>query len=177
MVKIGLGILALYVLYYAGNIVYDLFLKKEKTDVTDEVQEFSLEDVASDIASSKSVTIEDVENIKTPDSYTNRNLGTNSTEDDSEKIMEDLRAKFESEQDLDFEEENEDEKEEEGLASEGNQKFAEEETQLQESTIKKEAVAENKKTQKSWNQIINDSISHVRVIKNYDGQKVYMSTM
>jgi hypothetical protein len=29
MIKIFLTILAVYLLYYAGNIVYDLFLKKD----------------------------------------------------------------------------------------------------------------------------------------------------
>jgi hypothetical protein len=36
MLKYSLILIGIYVLYYGGNIVYDLFLKKEKTAVTDE---------------------------------------------------------------------------------------------------------------------------------------------
>ena len=41
MIKYSLILLAVYFLYYAGNIVYDLFLKKEKTVQTDSVEEFT----------------------------------------------------------------------------------------------------------------------------------------
>ena len=34
MLKYSIILIGIYVLYYGGNIVYDLFLKKEKTAVT-----------------------------------------------------------------------------------------------------------------------------------------------
>ena len=42
MTKFLIILIALYVLYYIGNIVYDLFIKKESTLVTEESDVFSL---------------------------------------------------------------------------------------------------------------------------------------
>lgn len=44
MIKYSLILLGLYFLYYAGNILYDLFLRKEKIIHVDLTEEFSLGD-------------------------------------------------------------------------------------------------------------------------------------
>jgi hypothetical protein len=50
MLKYSFILLVAYFLYYAGNIVYDLFLKKEKIVHTDATEEFSLADFADNEA-------------------------------------------------------------------------------------------------------------------------------
>jgi hypothetical protein len=68
MLKYSLILIGIYVLYYGGNIVYDLFLK-EKTAVTDE-EEFSLVSFAKTESPPESrIEIDDVENIRTPKSF------------------------------------------------------------------------------------------------------------
>jgi hypothetical protein len=42
MIKIITSIIAIYLLYYAGNVLYDLFLKKDSSKKTDETEEYSL---------------------------------------------------------------------------------------------------------------------------------------
>ena len=104
MIKYSLILLAVYFLYYAGNIVYDLFLKKEKTVQTDSVEEFSLADFAqSENIPPSSVRIEDVENIRTPKSFLKSEIPTAQAQNTFEENpdLEELRRRFESEQDLD----------------------------------------------------------------------------
>ena len=77
MLKYSLILLGAYLLYYAGNIVYDLFLKKEKTLHTDATEEFSLADFAeSESLPPSSIGIEDVENIRTPKSFLKTEIPT-----------------------------------------------------------------------------------------------------
>ena len=42
MIKIITTIIAVYLLYYAGNMVYDLFLKKDNSGRSEETEEYSL---------------------------------------------------------------------------------------------------------------------------------------
>lgn len=61
MIKISLCILAVYLMYYAGNIWYDLFLKKEKENYKEEAEEFSLSEISEQYEDlTKNVGIEDV---------------------------------------------------------------------------------------------------------------------
>ena len=104
MLKYSLILLGAYFLYYAGNIVYDLFLKKEKTIPTDATEEFSLADFAqSENLPRSSVGIEDVENIRTPKSFLKSEIPTAQAQNTFEENpdLEELRRRFESEQDLD----------------------------------------------------------------------------
>ena len=98
MIKYSLILLAVYFLYYAGNIVYDLFLKKEKTVQTDSVEEFSLADFAqSENIPPSSVRIEDVENIRTPKSFLKSELPLSSPNQRSfeeNPDLEELRRRF-----------------------------------------------------------------------------------
>ena len=48
MIKFSLLLLTAYVLYYAGNIIYDLFLKKENTTHQEESEVFSLLDFTNE---------------------------------------------------------------------------------------------------------------------------------
>ena len=104
MLKYSLILLGAYLLYYAGNIVYDLFLKKEKTLHTDATEEFSLADFAeSESLPPSSIGIEDVENIRTPKSFLKSEIQISQVQNTFEENpdLEELRRRFESEQDLD----------------------------------------------------------------------------
>ncbi len=84
--------------------VYDLFLKKRKPIPTDATEEFSLADFAqSENLPPSSVGIEDVENIRTPKSFLKSEIPTAQAQNTFEENpdLEELRRRFESEQDLD----------------------------------------------------------------------------
>ena len=104
MLKYSLILLGAYFLYYAGNIVYDLFLKKEKTVQTDVAEEYSLGDFAqAENEEPTLIGIEDVENLKTPKSFLKSEpipiQRQNNFEDNPS--LEELRKRFEEEEDLD----------------------------------------------------------------------------
>lgn len=64
-------IIGAYVLYYIGNIIYDLFLAKQKVPKGDDDGEIiSLGDMVSpERTTISNVSIEDVENVNMPESY------------------------------------------------------------------------------------------------------------
>ena len=103
MLKYSLILLGAYLLYYAGNIVYDLFMKKEKDVQTDATEEFSLSDFAEKTKDEvQEIGIEDVENLNTPKSFSKRELIPTSHADyDEIQDVEYWRQKFESEQNMD----------------------------------------------------------------------------
>ncbi|AZI38660.1 hypothetical protein [Epilithonimonas vandammei] len=103
MIKIFLTILIVYLLYYAGNIVYDLFLKKDNALKEDEAQEYALAALTEqDKAEIKAVRIDDVEHLNTPNSFNTKELfSSNGEEADEPHDLDHWRQKFESEQDID----------------------------------------------------------------------------
>ena len=102
MIKIFLTILAVYLLYYAGNIVYDLFLKKDTSLNEDESEEYTLTEFTAEINTAiKQVTIDDVEHLNTPSSFSSKEPISSMQELPNEPYdLEDWRRKFESEQDI-----------------------------------------------------------------------------
>ena len=103
MLKYSLILLGSYLLYYIGNIVYDLFLKKEKAVQTDATEEFSLGEFAKKSKDEvQKIGIEDVENLNTPKSFSKRELIPTSPGDSDEiQDVEYWRQKFESEENMD----------------------------------------------------------------------------
>lgn len=103
MLKYTLLLLIIYVLYYLGMILYDLFLKKEKTKAENLPEEYALSGlVISPVENLKSVEIEDVENLKTPESYQKDIFRSSNHESIEEPLdLEDIRKRFEAEQDID----------------------------------------------------------------------------
>lgn len=151
MIKFSLLLLTAYVLYYAGNIVYDLFLKKATTTNQEESEVFSLLDFTDEKEDATVVGIEDVENLNMPKSFTKKEIMPQLSTDDEERLsLDELRQRFESEQDLDTISENEPEK-------------------------KKEEAPKAKDN--GWNHILNLSETMVQLVSNIDGHKVYHSTM
>ncbi|MFC4686944.1 hypothetical protein ACFO4P_08350 [Epilithonimonas pallida] len=103
MIKIFLTILVVYLLYYAGNIIYDLFLKKDTASKEEEAQEYALAALTEqDKAEIEAVSIDDVEHLNTPNSFNAKELfSSNDKEPDEPHDLEHWREKFESEQDID----------------------------------------------------------------------------
>ncbi|KUF43681.1 hypothetical protein AS358_03245 [Elizabethkingia anophelis] len=177
MLKYSLILLGAYFLYYAGNIVYDLFLKKEKTVQTDVAEEYSLDDFAqAENEEPTLIGIEDVENLKTPKSFLKSEpipiQRQNNFEDNPS--LEELRKRFEEEEDLD------------GTSSKQPEtKHHENPPQQTEISKKPEIIepivskkkndAQSKKDQ--WKEFVNLSETNVKLVDNIEGQKVYHSTI
>ncbi|UMQ41541.1 hypothetical protein MKS83_19415 [Chryseobacterium sp. Y16C] len=104
MIKIITSIIAIYLLYYAGNVLYDLFLKKDSSKKTDETEEYSLAEFSEDNKNEvRKIEIDDVESINTPNSFNKKELfPANQVEkQDESRDLDYIRKKFESEQDID----------------------------------------------------------------------------
>jgi hypothetical protein len=152
-------ILGLYFLYYVGMVIYDLFLKKEKVvEVENSEQNYSISDFAQQNKETPVVVgIEDVENIRTPKSYEEIQEPFLSATDENQDI-EKLKNKYEDEN-----------------------KLEEEEMEIAENKIEPEVQTENKNPSIADKPISNlkikDILNHintkVKMVANYDGQKVY----
>ncbi len=197
MIKISLTILAVYLMYYAGNIVYDLFLKKEKESYKQETEEFSLSEISEQYEDrTATIGIEDVENLNTPKSFNKNPIHSDIIEVNEERQdLEYLRKQFESEQDLDE------------FDNPSKKDFTEMESQLhlEKDESSEESLDQNEKTStekenqkpdevtsenlitvsvdhetsriKEWKAMLNLSETLVQMVANYDGYKVYQSTM
>ena len=178
MLKYSLILLGAYLLYYAGNIVYDLFLKKEKTLHTDATEEFSLADFAeSESLPPSSIGIEDVENIRTPKSFLKSEIPISKAQNTFEKNpdLEELRRRFESEQDIDgFDNDDEPVKNTtentEVVQSKNNENY---QNQIQE----EQASSIQKSNKNKWHQLLNLAETSVQMISHNDGYKIYHSIM
>ena len=150
MIKFSLLLLTVYVLYYAGNIVYDLFLKKETVVNQEESETFSLSDFTNEKKEATVGGIEDVENLTMPKSFNQKEIiPKRSAQDEERPNLEELRQRFESEQDLGDVPQN-----------------------------KPEQKNETPKMKDSgWDQILNLSETMVQLVANIEGHKVYHSTM
>jgi len=189
--------LAVYLMYYAGNIAYDLFLKKEKETYKEETEEFSLSEISEqyeDVA--KSIGIEDVENLKTPKSFQKNQIHSDFSEGkDERQDLEYLRQLFESEQDLDEPDnpskkdyaENENQSySEKTKSSEAHLDLSETKSTEQESQQPIEKFQQNlisdKKDEKiskanDWKKMLNLSETMVQLVANENGYKTYQSIM
>lgn len=167
MIKYSLILLGIYFLYYGANIVYDLYLKKQKTTESDTTEEFSL-DIAENENSPTQVNIEDVEDLRIPNSYLKEGFQTNNDElQEARPDLDDLRSRFESEEDLD------DEHSENSIVQTTEQSLSEAnngKTQPEVTTNQKEESFSRKN---EWKEMLRLSETTVQMVANYDGQKVY----
>lgn len=189
--------MAVYLMYYAGNILYDLYFKKEKETYKEETEEFSLSEISEQYEdSARSIGIEDVENLNTPKSFNKNQIHSDFTEEKEERQdLEYLREQFESEQDLD-EPENAPKKDSKEIENQPYTEKAElSEVHLDQSektlTEKKsqqpiEEFQQNRisdkkdeKTSKAndWKKMLNLSETMVQLVANHDGYKTYQSIM
>ncbi len=177
MLKYSLILLGAYLLYYAGNIVYDLFLKKDKIVQTDTTEEFSLGEFAeSNKDEVQEIGIEDVENLNTPKSFSKRELiPTSHADSDEIQDVEYWRQKFESEQNMDDFDNKEESTEYTPENAEALLPKNEEKNQnqhLEEPTSSIQKLNTNK-----WHQMLNLAETSVQLIANNDGFKTYQSMM
>ena len=178
MLKYSLILLGAYFLYYAGNIVYDLFLKKERTIHTDATEEFSLADfVQSESLPPSSIGIEDVENIRTPKSFLKSEIPTAQAQNTFEENpdLEELRIRFESEQDLDgFDNDEEAVK----STTENTEAIQSKNNENHQNQIQEEPASSIQKSNRNkWHQLLNLAETSVQMISHNDGYKIYHSIM
>lgn len=167
MIKYSLILLGIYFLYYGANIMYDLYLKKHKKTETDTTEEFSL-DIPENEKSPTQVNIEDVEDLRIPNSYLKEGFQTNNDElQEARPDLDDLRSRFESEEDLDkvHSENPIIQTTVQSLSELNNVKMQPEVT-----TGQKEESASRKN---EWKEMLRLSETTVQMVANYDGQKVY----
>lgn len=177
MLKYSLILLGAYLLYYIGNIVYDLFLKKEKDLQTDAMEEFSLGEFAKKSKDEvQKIGIEDVENLNTPKSFSKRELIPTSPGDSDEiQDVEYWREKFESEENMDDFNNKEESTENTPENAEALLSKNEENNHNQhrgEPTSPIQKLNTNK-----WHQMLNLAETSVQLIANTDGFKTYQSMM
>jgi len=178
MIKYSLILLAAYFLYYAGNILYDLFLKKGKIIHVDLTEEFSLDGFAQTDAEPPSlIGIEDVENLSTPKSFLKRELDSQkSSSTDEQPDLEEMRKRFEAEQDID------------DMPASVNDTTAvtvgenpsDNTSHRQDMPNKAEEHSKGEKAEPKkshWKELLNLSETTVQLVANYDGQKVYHSVI
>lgn len=180
MTKFLFILMVIYFLYYAGNMVYDLFLKKESPLVTEEIDVFSLvEFEAQNREEVTTVGIEDVENLNTPYSFNKREFPINSEISEEREDIEVWRQRFESEQDMDsfdsgsINTEIENKAADELIDTENNEPvlLKIENTEDEANQIRRKAN-ENK-----WKQLWNDAETTVQMISNTNGHKVYQAVI
>ena len=189
MTKFLIILIALYVLYYIGNIVYDLFIKKESTLVTEESDVFSLaefeEQNRNDVTT---VGIEDVENLNTPKSFNKREFPVNNDLSENREDIEVWRQRFESEQNIDSFESGILANKEEEIAF---VKIIEENSNNQGDTEDEDANDHNDNTDKSleaaniqlprkvdnaqFREMFNQAETIVQTIEHEDGRKVFQN--
>ena len=178
MLKYSLILLGAYFLYYAGNIVYDLFLKNEKIVHADATEEFSLADFAqSESLPPSSIGIEDVENIRTPKSFLKSEIPTAQAQKTFEENsdLEELRRRFESEQDIDgFDQLEEPVKN----TTENTEVIQSKNNENHQNQIQEEPSSSiQKSNRKKWHQLLNLAETSVQMISHNDGYKIYHSIM
>lgn len=177
MVKISLSILAVYLIYYVVNILYDLFLKKETEIYKEEEEEFSLSEISEQYEDlTKNVGIEDVENLNTPKSFNKNLFHPDPIEGKEERQdLEHLREQFESEQDIDNFQNEEKIEEEHPKISETLPSLKKETIPNQNTDDRILNAGQNNKDK--FRDLLNLAETNVQLISSIDGYKIYQSTM
>ncbi|PQA94962.1 hypothetical protein B0A70_06470 [Chryseobacterium piscicola] len=150
-------------------------------------EEFSLGEFAqTDNQPTHQVRIEDVENIKMPQSFLMKELHPSQTQKSLEEnpSLEELRKRFEAEHDIDemipVAEQNKSENENEKETKKEVENPSEKENIPNQNINEPD---ENSKTKESdnkknyWKELLNLSETTVKMVANYEGQKVYHSTI
>lgn len=175
MTKFLIILLALYFLYYIGNIVYDLFLKKESTVATEEIDVFSLDFEEQNRVAITTVGIEDVENLNTPKSFNKKEFQIDTEMSEEREDIEVWRQRFESEQNIDsfdsrtLESIGDDNNLDEVIGAERN------ETDLRDEADSEVNQNLRKLNNDRWYQMLNDAETTVQLISNTNGHKVYQA--
>lgn len=175
MTKIIISIIALYLLYYAGNVIYDLFLDKDGSKKQNEPEEYSLKGFAEiNKDEIREVGIDDVENINTPNSFSKKELSQVTDEEQNESWdLDQWRQRFESEQDIDsFDsipeiEENNQETQEVFIPQQDEN--------AQSATKNDDLLQKHRLYQNQFYQFLSLAETSIQVISDRNGYKVYQS--
>ena len=169
MAKFIIILLALYVIYYTGNIVYDLFFKKGNSLITEESDVFSIaefeEQNRDDVTM---VGIEDVENLNTPKSFNKREFPIKDEPSEERQDINALRERFESEQDIDsfdpsaIKQNNEEKK-----------YHSEIHDDIEIESPKEDKVLAKKANKEMFDNFLNLAETLVQLVSNNKGHKVY----
>ncbi len=148
-------IFSFYVVYYTANIIYDLFIKQEHKKVeNDDVDEFSLENVAEENEIEvQRIEIDDVENLL-------KSAQEEIEEPKQEDIapdMDNLKRKFESEQNL--------------------EKTQSSPFQEPQKDIKEKLKDVRQQNKDRFKQMMKMAETSVQMVGTIEGQKVYQSVM
>lgn len=178
MIKIITSIIAIYLLYYAGNVLYDLFLKKDSSKKTDETEEYSLTEFSEENKNEvQRIEIDDVENINTPNSFNQKELSPANQEiQDETHDLDHFRKKFESEEDID-DYNNIPEISERTKENNHNETASLDSAQIEnQNQEKKEAESPKFKSfHRQFKNFLNLAETNVQVLSDLDGYKVYQS--
>ncbi|NML56795.1 hypothetical protein [Chryseobacterium cheonjiense] len=194
MIKIFLTILAVYLLYYAGNIVYDLFLKKDSSQQKEESEEYALTTLIGNNTPIQEVTIDDVEHLKTPSSFSTKEPFSSVHEESGEPYdLEDWRRKFESEQDIDafatdpqIDEQSKEQIEvpeddwaaQESIQNDEKGTFSDPKSDVEDHiNTTQENESSSLKLKQQFHQFLSLAETHVQVLADSDGFKVYHSLL
>ncbi len=179
MTKFLIILLTLYILYYIGNMVYDLFVKKESTLVSEEIDVFSLvefEEQNRDAVTT--VGIEDVENLNTPKSFNKKEFPVDTEISEERKDIDVWRQRFESEQDMESFDSG-------SVKSEGLHNLTDvvTATENNEPEMMDQVISDDtnqilrKINKEQWYQMLNDAETTVQMISNTNGHKVYQAVI
>lgn len=175
MNKFIIIVIALYLLYYLGNIVFDVFLKKENAITNEESEEFSLADISENIETKiTEIGIEDVENLNTPKSFTKSEsqISEEISESEQEVDIETLRKKFEAEEDIENFGENDEQSFQKEVETSENKKTSNE--NIQENIAEQNPIS---KIKNHWKNLLNLAETSVQMFANNDGSRIYQSVM
>lgn len=183
MTKFIIILLALYALYYVGNIFYDLFLKKESAVNSEDFYQLDFEELNKTEVTT--IGIEDVENLNTPKSFTQREFPIETTLSEERQNMDHWRERFESEQNIDsFEDEKMIEPPEDKIVEERELKFEEkldsviiDDERIQNQQNEAVNLAIKKLNSDRWKKMLNLAETNVQLIKNINGHKVYNTSL
>lgn len=178
MGKFTLIILLVYAGYYLGNIAYDLFVKKQNIAKSDDSEEFSLAEFAEQYREDlKVIRIEDVENLRTPSSFSKKELFAEPDSPGQRYDLEYWRERFEAEENIDSfepllvpESQSADD-----LYNRSSQVSDPRSTEGQEG--EKSSVSSVQTTREKFRNLLNLAETSVQLIAHPDGYKIYQSMM
>lgn len=179
MLKYSLILLTVYILYYTGIVVYDLFLKKEKSVLSDVWEEFLLNDSGPEERQQpRAVGIEDVENLRPPNSFLSTEIYPTAHQNflEPDGHLEELRTRFENEQDLEIitNEPKKRVRDRGQVQNYSSKHLHEKPADVIIKSLQSEAGAEGLNR---WDRIVSLSESSIVLVANYDGHKVFHSTI
>ena len=180
MTKFLFILMVIYFLYYAGNMVYDLFVKKESPIGTDEIDVFSLVEFEEQNRDEvTTVGIEDVENLNTPNSFNRREFPINTEMSEEREDIDVWRERFESEQDMDSFHSGSVKTEIDNKMADVLTDIGNNEPPLLQSENKEVDAHQifRKANEKKWRQLWNDAETTVQMISNTNGHKGYQSAI